>query len=135
MCASAATNLHVLQLQLELPSFLLSLLLPGTHQLGEAVLLLWETLLPLILSVHLPNANHRAPRARRAQEGRRAVAAAAGVVAAAVSSVFTGVAAAGLAVPVAFLVVVQSAGPHQRRVAHTADDVLHAGPLGTEVLV
>lgn len=32
-------------------------------------------------------------------------------------------------------VLVASAGPDQRRVAHAADDVLHPGSLGAEVLV
>lgn len=63
------TNLHVLQLQFELPPLFLPLLLPGTHQLGEAVLLLWQALFSLILPVNLTDAGRAAPRARRAQEG------------------------------------------------------------------
>lgn len=113
---SPSTNLHVLQLELELPSLLLSLLLPGTHQLGEAVLLLWQALLSLVLPVNLAYADHAAPRARRAQQGRRAVApavvVAAGVVAVAVSPVVVTAVAAILAFSVAFLVVV-AVGPDQ----------------------
>lgn len=135
----ASTNLHVLQLQLELPPLFLSLLLPRTHQLGEAVLLLWQALLSLILPVNLTSADRAAPRTRRAQEGRRAVAppvvVAADVVAVAVSSVVIAAVAAVLVLTVALLVVVAGVGSDQRRVTHAADDVLHAGALGAKVLV
>lgn len=114
---SSATNLHVLQLQFELPPLFLSLFLPGTHQLGEAVLLLWQALLPLILPVNLTNANHAAPRTRRAQKGRRAIAPpvvmAADTVAVAVYSVVITAVAAVLVIAVAFLVVVTGVGPDQ----------------------
>lgn len=136
---SSATNLHVLQLQFELPSLFLSLLLPGTHQLGEAVLLLWQALLSLILPVNLTNA---APRTWRAQERRWAVAppvfVAADVVAVPVPSVVitaVAVVAAVLVFAVALLVVVAGTGPDQRRVTHAADYVFHAGALGAKVLV
>lgn len=102
-------------------------------------MLLRQTLLSLILPVNL--ADHTAPRARGAQEGRRAVApavvVAAGVVAVAVSSVViaaVAVVAAILVFAVAFLVVV-AVGPDQWRVTHATDDVFHAGALGTKVLV
>lgn len=106
------------------------------------MLLLWQALLSLILPVHLTNADRAAPRTRRAQEGGRAVAppvvVAADVVAVAVSSVViaaAAVVAAVLVLAVALLVVVAGVGSDQRRVAHAADDVLHAGALGAEVLV
>lgn len=119
-------------MQLELPPLLLPLLLPGTHQLGEAVLLLRQALLPFVLPVNLAAA--AAPRARGAQEGRRAVAPPV-VVAAAVAPVVVAAAAAVLVVAAAVLVVVAGVGPDQRRVAHAADDVLHPGPFGAEMLV
>lgn len=137
-----ATNLHVLQLQFELPPLFLSLLLPRTHQLGEAVLLLRQALLSFVLPVNLPGADHSAPRTRRAEQRRRAVTppvvVAAQAVAAAVSSVVitaAAVAAVVLVLAVAFLVVVAGVGPDQRRVTHAADDVFYAGTLGAEVLV
>lgn len=137
----SSTNLHVLQLQFELPPLLLSLLLPGTHQLCEAVLLLWQALLSLILPVNLTNADHTTPRTRRAQEGRRAVApavvVAAGVVAVAVSSVViaaVAVVAAVLIFAVAVLVVV-AVGPDQWRVINAPNDVFHTGALGAKVLI
>lgn len=106
------------------------------------MLLLWQALLSFILPVHLAGADHAAPRTRRAQEGRGAVAppvvVAVDVVAAAVSPVVVAAAAvvaAALVLAVAVLVVVAGVGPDQRRVAHAADDVFHAGPLGAEVLV
>lgn len=133
----SATNLHIFQLQFQLPSLFLSLLLPGTHQLGETMLLLWQSLLSLILTVNLTNADRTAPRPWRAQEGRRAVAPAVVVTAAAVVavSVPSVVIAAALVLAVAFLVVVASIGPDQWRVTHAADDVFHAGTLGTKMLV
>ena len=138
-----ATNLHVLQLQFELPSLFLSLLLPGTHQLGEAVLLLRQTLLSLILPVNLTgtNTDDHGAGAWGAHEGGAVapdVAVVADVVAAAVSPVIiaaVAVAAAVLVVAVAFLVVVAGVGPDQGRVTHAADDVFHAGAFGAEVLV
>ena len=117
------------------------MLLPGTHQLGEAVLLLRQTLLPLILPVNLTDADGNGPGAWRAHEGGTVapdVAVVADVVAAAVSPVIiaaVAVAAAVLVVAVAFLVVVAGVGPDQGRVAHAADDVFHAGAFGAEVLV
>lgn len=45
------------------------------------------------------------------------------------------VVAAVFIVPGAVLVVIACAGPHQRRVAHAANNVLHAGSLGAEVLI
>lgn len=63
---------------------------------------------------------------------------AADVVAVAVPSVViaaAAVVAAVLVLAVALLVVVAGVGSDQRRVAHAADDVLHAGALGAEVLV
>lgn len=111
----SATNLHVFQLQFQLPSLLLSLLLPGTYQLGETVLLLWQALLSLILTVNLTSADHAAPRTWGAQEGGWAVAPAvvvvAAVVAVAVPSVVT---AAAFVLTAAFLVVVASVGSDQR---------------------
>lgn len=132
-----STYLHVLQLQFQLPPLLLPLLLPGTHQLGEAVLLLRQALLSLVLPVNLANANRATPRTWRAQERWRAVALAV-VVAVAISSVVVTVVVAvvgALVLSVAISVVVTGVEPDQRRVTHAADDVFHAGPLGAQVLV
>lgn len=105
-------------------------------------MLLWQALLSFILPVNLTSADHAAPRPRRAEEGRRAVAppvvVAVDAVAVAVSSVVVtavAVVAAVLVLAVAFLVVVAGVGPHQWRVTHAADDVFYAGAFGAKVLV
>lgn len=104
------------------------------------MLLLRQALLSLILPVDFPD--HSTARTGRAQERRGAVApavaVAAGAVAVAVPSVVIAAAAVVAAVlifAVAFLTVVAGVGSDQRRVTHAADDVLHAGALGSKVLV
>lgn len=133
-----STDLHVLQLQFKLPSLLQPLLLPGTDQLGEAVLLLRQPLLPLVLPVNLPSVNQAAPGSWGAEDGGRAVAPPV-VVAVAVPVVtpaaITATITTTLIVPVDFLSVIPGGGPDQRGVAHTPDDVLHPGPLGAKVFV
>ena len=94
------------------------------------MLLLGQPLLPLVLPVSLAGIDAGAPRARGGQQGGGAVAPpafAAAVVGTAAATVFD--------LAAAVLAVIGSVGPHQRRVAHAADDVLHTRTFGTEVLV
>lgn len=85
------------------------------------MLLLRQPLLPLVLPVNLAGVDPAAPGARGAQQGGGAVAAPA--------------LAAALVFTAAVLAEIAAARPHQRRVAHAADDVLHTRTFGTQVLV
>lgn len=103
------------------------------------MLLLWQSLLPLVLPVNLPGVYRAAAQSRGTEDGGRTIAPSM-IMAVAFYPVVTPAAITAtitttLVVPVDFLSVVTGGGTNQRGVAHTPDDVLHPGPLGAKVFV